>query len=52
MLGTLLRADGWQVAFLGADTPLADGVELAEDLGTTMLCLSARSVRELRRLAR
>ena len=40
MLGTLLRADGWQVAYLGADAPLEDAVELAEQLDATLLCLS------------
>ena len=33
MLAVLLRADGWQVAYLGADTPSADAVALAERLG-------------------
>jgi methanogenic corrinoid protein MtbC1 len=41
MLSVLLRADGWQVAYLGADTPLADAVALAERLDASMLCLSA-----------
>jgi len=40
MLGTLLRADGWQVAYLGADAPLEDAVELAEQLDASLLCLS------------
>ena len=30
MLAVLLRADGWQVAYLGADTPVLDAVALAE----------------------
>ena len=30
MLAILLRADGWQVAYLGADTPMADAAALAE----------------------
>jgi len=41
MLGALLRADGWQVAYLGADAPLDDAFELAERLDATLLCLSA-----------
>lgn len=40
MLGVLLRADGWQVAYLGADTPTADAVELAERLSAQVLALS------------
>jgi methanogenic corrinoid protein MtbC1 len=40
MLGALLRADGWQVAYLGADAPLDDAFELAERLDAPMLCLS------------
>lgn len=40
MLGTLLRADGWQVAYLGADAPLEDAVEFAERLDADVLCLS------------
>jgi methanogenic corrinoid protein MtbC1 len=40
MLAVMLRADGWQVAYLGADTPLADGFALAERLGARVLCLS------------
>ncbi len=40
MLGTLLRADGWQVAYLGADAPLEDTVALAERLDAAIVCLS------------
>ncbi len=40
MLGALLRADGWQVAYLGADAPLEDALDLAERLGAAVLCLS------------
>jgi MerR family transcriptional regulator, light-induced transcriptional regulator len=40
MLGLLLRADGWQVAYLGADTPLDDAVALAGELAPSILCLS------------
>ena len=41
MLAVMLRADGWQVAYLGADTPLEDAFELAGRLDATALCLSA-----------
>jgi methanogenic corrinoid protein MtbC1 len=41
MLAVLLRADGWQVAYLGADTPLQDAVGLAEETGARVLCVSA-----------
>ncbi|HZB24309.1 MAG TPA: MerR family transcriptional regulator [Gaiellaceae bacterium] len=41
MLGTLLRADGWQVAYLGADAPLRDVVALAARLDASVICLSA-----------
>jgi len=41
MLAVLLRADGWQVAYLGADTPVGDAVALAEQSGARLLCFSA-----------
>jgi len=41
MLAVLLRADGWQVAYLGADTPVGDAVRLAEQVDARVLCLSA-----------
>src|SRR5213078_2548473 len=41
MLAVLLRADGWQVAYLGADTPVGDAVALAEESGARLLCFSA-----------
>jgi MerR family transcriptional regulator, light-induced transcriptional regulator len=40
MLGTLLRADGWQVAYLGANAPLDDAFALAERLDAPLVCLS------------
>ncbi len=40
MLGTLLRADGWQVAYLGADAPLDDAFDLAARLDAPLVCLS------------
>jgi methanogenic corrinoid protein MtbC1 len=38
--GTLLRADGWQVAYLGADTPLEDVFTLAERLDAKLVGIS------------
>jgi methanogenic corrinoid protein MtbC1 len=52
MLAVLLRADGWQVAYLGADTPCADAFALANDLQALALCFSATiasSAKELER---
>jgi methanogenic corrinoid protein MtbC1 len=43
MLAVMLRSDGWQVAYLGADTPFADAVGLADRLDATALCFSAAS---------
>lgn len=43
MVSVLLRADGWQVAYLGADTPLADALALAAAISANALCLSAGS---------
>lgn len=43
MLAVLLRADGWQVAYLGPDTPFADATDLALRLDATVLCFSASS---------
>jgi MerR family transcriptional regulator, light-induced transcriptional regulator len=41
MLAALLRADGWQVAYLGADTPVDDALELADRLDAAVMCFSA-----------
>jgi methanogenic corrinoid protein MtbC1 len=41
MLAVLLRSDGWQVAFLGADTPPDDAFALATTIGASALCFSA-----------
>jgi methanogenic corrinoid protein MtbC1 len=40
MLAVLLRGDGWQVAYLGADTPVADAFGLAEQLDARVVALS------------
>jgi methanogenic corrinoid protein MtbC1 len=41
MLGTLLRADGWQIAYVGPDAPVDDALELAERVDAGAVCLSA-----------
>jgi len=41
MLAVLLRADGWQIAYLGADVPVADAVTLAVRIDAEALCFSA-----------
>ena len=47
MLAVMLRTDGWRVEFLGADTPVAEAISFADDVGATMLCLSASRVESL-----
>ncbi|MCY7301541.1 MAG: cobalamin-dependent protein [Thermoleophilia bacterium] len=51
MLAVALRADGWRVEYLGADTPVDTAITFAERIGATMLCFSAarkESVKALR----
>jgi methanogenic corrinoid protein MtbC1 len=50
MLGTLMRGDGWQVAYLGADAPFRDALQLAAQLDASLLCLSATMRVHLRKL--
>ena len=40
-LGVLLHADGWQVVYLGADTPLEDAAAVARAVGGRVLAVSA-----------
>lgn len=40
MLGVLLRVDGWQVAYLGANAPFDDVFEFAVRLDAPLVCLS------------
>jgi MerR family transcriptional regulator, light-induced transcriptional regulator len=51
-LSLMLRADGWQVAHLGADTPLADTFSFAERVGARAICLSVALPEHLDELAR
>jgi methanogenic corrinoid protein MtbC1 len=41
MLALLLKADGWQAAYLGADTPFDDALGLARTASASLLCVSA-----------
>ncbi len=40
MFGVLLRADGWEVAYLGPDTPWSDAVALASRLSARLVAIS------------
>ena len=40
MLAALMRGDGWQVAYLGAYTPLPDAFRLAHTIAARLLCIS------------
>ena len=40
MLAVLLRADGWDVAYLGPDLPVAEAVSLARQSQAQLLCFS------------
>ena len=51
MLAVLLRSDGWQVAYLGADTPLDDALDLSTTLGASALCFSASMLDHARAFA-
>ena len=41
MLAIMMRADGWQIASLGSDTPVRDVFGLASDIGARLVCISA-----------
>jgi DNA-binding transcriptional MerR regulator len=51
MLAVLLRADGWNVAYLGPDTPVAETVALAGEVGASAICFSAGTPESARALA-
>ncbi len=40
MLAVSLRADGWEVSYLGPDLPVAEPMTLARDIGAALLCYS------------
>ncbi len=52
MLAVLLRADGWQVAYLGADTPVTDAISLAGQVHARVVCFSATVASSAEILAR
>lgn len=41
MIAILLRADGWAVEYLGAQTPVADAIAYAQAVGARLVCFSA-----------
>jgi MerR family transcriptional regulator, light-induced transcriptional regulator len=51
MLAVLLRADGWQVAYLGADTPLRDTFDFAQVVGARIVAVSASTAERVGELA-
>jgi methanogenic corrinoid protein MtbC1 len=50
-LAVALRADGWRVEYLGADTPVADALAYAEEIGARVVCFSASRAETLATLA-
>ncbi|MGH2996755.1 MAG: MerR family transcriptional regulator [Gaiellaceae bacterium] len=52
MLGAMLRSEGWDVLYLGADTPSADAVGVAESADAQVLALSASREEPLQGLRR
>jgi MerR family transcriptional regulator, light-induced transcriptional regulator len=49
-LAVLLQADGWLVAYVGADVPLEAVVELAEQIEADALCVSVTLPRSYERI--
>jgi DNA-binding transcriptional MerR regulator/methylmalonyl-CoA mutase cobalamin-binding subunit len=41
MVAVLMQADGWEIEYLGADTPAAEALALAEGLAANVVCVSA-----------
>jgi DNA-binding transcriptional MerR regulator len=52
MLAVLLRADGWNVAYLGPDTPAAEAITLARCVEASVVCFSAGTRESALALAR
>ena len=40
-VGILLQAEGWQIVYLGPDTPTGDAAAVVEELEAPLLCVSA-----------
>lgn len=51
MLAVLLRADGWNVAYLGPDMPAAEAVAFARDVGARAVCFSTGTTESAHALA-
>lgn len=51
MLAVALRADGWRVEYLGADTPLGQALDFAASVGACVVGLSATRRESARALA-
>ena len=49
-LAVLLQADGWLVAYVGADAPVAATASVAARVGADVVCLSASTAATARRL--
>jgi MerR family transcriptional regulator, light-induced transcriptional regulator len=52
MAGIALRRDGWKIVYLGADTPVRDGLALAERVGARVFGVSISSPERLGPLER
>ena len=50
-VGVMLRADGWLVAYLGADLPTDSALALARQIGAKIVCISVTLPESLERLA-
>lgn len=50
-LGVMLQADGWLIAYLGADAPLESALSLATRVGAGAVCVSVTMPESLERLA-
>jgi methanogenic corrinoid protein MtbC1 len=52
MLAVLLRADGWRVEYLGADTPAGQALVLARAVDAALVCFSSATKETAAELAR